>query len=468
MAQGASTYVLLGFLQNSVNFLLLPLFASALTPSQYGRLGLLVTIGALTAVVASLGLDLAVFRGHFNLLDDVIQRNRQIGSLARFLIAYPLGLGLLGSVTVLLIGGQPMGIPSEVLAIGWLSPCLIVAATVAPLALLRAEQRFGDYAKLAIAQLLLQIGLKILFILILRKGILGWALADLIAGFLLIPVGLRLMRVPLRGQIDARHVRPALALTLPTLPHRIAHWGLSLSDRLVLVNLVTAATLGSYTVGYQIAAVVGLLLAQVNQAVGPFYGRAIEDPSAAAPLRILATSQALLTIYIGTGMALLGPLLVVLILPSAYAAAAAIIPMVALGQTFFALYFIPTNALGIIDGDTNWLWFPGVISAVANVSLNLWLVPQYGIMAAAVSTAATYMLLLGSALVLQAVRGRTRVPLMWKRLGSGMILLLGLYATAMNISTSSQLKDFALRVALLLLLGPVLVRVSGAGRLLRT
>src|ERR1700722_13571220 len=61
-------------------FLLLPLMTAALSPAEYGRLGLLVTIQGGVTVALSAGMETGVFRHYFSLEGDPVAQRRFIAS----------------------------------------------------------------------------------------------------------------------------------------------------------------------------------------------------------------------------------------------------------------------------------------------------------------------------------------------------------------------------------------------------
>ena len=70
-----------------------------------------------------------------------------------------------------------------------------------------------------------------------------------------------------------------------------------------------------------------------------------------------------------------------------------VVPWIVLGYMTRFLYFFPVNGL-LYSKRTKWTMIATLIAASVNIGLNLWLVPQYGIMAAAINTFIGFLVLL--------------------------------------------------------------------------
>src|SRR5262249_14514467 len=143
----------------------------------------------------------------------------------------------------------------------------------------------------------------------------------------------------------------------------------------------------------------GLVMAIVgmgaNNAWTPFLFRHdAERGEAARPeLARLATVYVLALCWIGLAIALFVRPALRLLTPPAYHGAESVAVWLVVGSLVAAVYTIPVNFL-FLKSHTKWAPVLTVSAGAANIALNLWLVPRYGIRAAAWSTVATYALLL--------------------------------------------------------------------------
>jgi O-antigen/teichoic acid export membrane protein len=200
-------------------------------------------------------------------------------------------------------------------------------------------------------------------------------------------------------------VGSALALGLPLVPHALAHWVLSLSDRILLAIWVSAAEVGRYNVAYQLAAGLGLVYVAVNHSVMAEYGRALAGEITSARLGHIVRQQVAFVLIVGIAGATLG-FVALEALPPGFEDAQRLFPWLVLANVLFGLYLIPMNSIALLAGETRRIWRATGAAAVANIVLNLVLIPVAGTAAAAAATVVAYALLL----VLMARYAHARAP----------------------------------------------------------
>ncbi len=396
--RGAVAYLAIAAVQRGTTFLMLPLFARALTPEEYGRIAVLLTVYGLVTVAIPGGLELPLFRAMFAPETDA-DRSSQLASLVTALFVGPLVAGaVLGALAWRLPSLFTMD-PGQ-LALYLITAGTFVAGTMATHTILRAQERFGSYATMILGYTVVNTTLRAWLVLIEDRGVPGWILADLGAAVFALALGLVWQRQHLSLRRARRaQVAAGLRVGLPLVPHQASHWGLSLSDRLVVAAYSTPALVGIYGLASQIALVSALLVTELSRAYMPRYGEAVHE-SDHSHLQPIVRQQAILIFGLCGLTAVLGASVVNLALPEAYADAAELVPWVALGSVLLGLYYIPMNLLTVAHGKTRGVWLYSLAGATVNLSLNVLLVPRFGLIAAAVDTAAGYLVLLG--LVLRA------------------------------------------------------------------
>lgn len=446
--------------------MLLPLYTRVLSPSEYGRLAVILTITTAASILFSFGLELALFRNFFQFASDPSRQRRLVSSLWAFLIAAPLVAALVLTAAVApWLSSDSLVRPSE-LAIGLFAAAIFVAATTVPLSLLRAQQRMRDYLKLSViftgatsvATLALVVGFD--------AGVRGWLIAMLLANLAAFAAAVRIVPWRPPEPFDRGLVRDGLILGLPLVPHFLGHWALFLADRALLSGIVSTAAVGVYTLAATLALPAQLLVQALGQAFMPSYAAAATSESERAALPGVVSVQAVTVLALCLVVALLGPSLVSIAAPASYGGAVPLIPWIALGYAFLGLYSIPMCALSLREGRTKFVWIATVGAATTNLALIYLLVPTYGIEAAAIASAVGYLVLL------LAIGWHSRSPMNpvryeWARLLRAAGVIAVVYTAAILTTDATGIVSAMMRVAWLAVAAVALVAFGAvsAGRL---
>jgi len=383
------TYALANAAQRALAFILLPLYTTVLSSSEYGRLGLLLTLQAGAVVVFTMGMDNGLIRQFFQIEGDPAAQRRLVITAWNFLILASLGLAAIAALLLLAIApSSPAFEPAEG-ALAIVGAATFVGATLVPLTVLRIEQRLKDYMMLTAVTGISTTVLSILFVVVLRFGVAGWIGAvllanavTLIAGLIIIPWG----RIDIT---DRQGLHAALKIGVPLVPHGASGWSLQLADRIILASLVTVSSLGVYTLAANLSLPALVLLQGLNLGFIPSYARTRNNAGAARELQTTISLQVVLTLVVGCLVALLGPPIVSL-LSDAYAGATSSVPWIVLGYVFLGIYMIPMNFISMVVGRTTFVWMFTLTAAVTNIATIYLLVPIYGILGAAQASAIGY------------------------------------------------------------------------------
>jgi O-antigen/teichoic acid export membrane protein len=241
---------------------------------------------------------------------------------------------------------------------------------------------------------------------VLRQGALGNLRAQLLAAALMAVPALWITFRSGRPSWSWPLISMSLAFSLPLLPHLLGNWVLNVSDRIVLENYVSRAELGLYTLGYQFGMVLSIVGIALNNAWAPFFYQRADDHGSRRLVTLSISYQVLLMSWLALAMALLSREVIQIMANPAFWSAYLVVPWVVLGYFARYLYFFPVSGL-FFAKRTKVIPVATVLAGALNIALNLWFVPHYGIMAAAVDTAIGFLFLLGLVFVL----GQRRYPI---------------------------------------------------------
>lgn len=402
-------YVFGQVVSKGLSFALVPLFTRTLTQADYGLLAICTALVSGLVPVLSLGLPMALAR-FYAIARDSRERRALVGSLTW------------ATVAVLLVGGGLVELGSSALGaratlgVSWAPAlrltlwCALLGMFAAlPVSLVQIAERTAAYALLMYGQPVVRVGLSVLLVVVLRGGLVGVLLAMVLSYVLLLPVYVWILVKDGGVALDRAALRRSLMFGLPLVPHNVAHWVLNLSDRVVIQPVVTAADMALYALAFQVAQIVALGTASVNDAMMPFLLNRASGPDARAVFSQVARwytlGSGVLTVLV---IAAAGPLVAILA-PAHYAPATGLVAPLAVGYLLLGLYFLPRHSL-FIAGRSIAIGLCSTVSAAFNVAWNLVLTPRLGIAAAAWGTTVSYLLLWGSISVL-ARRDRIDVNL---------------------------------------------------------
>jgi O-antigen/teichoic acid export membrane protein len=457
--RSAAVYAFGFTVQRVIGLLMLPLYTRALSPADYGALGVLLSASVALGLLFSAALETWITRTDVRLADDPRRREEHLDSVWRFLIVYPIGASIvIGAIAwPIFADSRPVG--SVEVALTLLATAVNVAATTLPLAVLRARQDLRGFLSVALAVALLTPALTVLFVVVLDQGIRGWFLAGVVAGAATFCVAWVVVPWRPKGHLRWSIVWPALVFSAPLVPHVFSHWALQLADRGVIAGMVSGPDLGLYTLAGVMAGTVMMLFIALNQGFAPSYARAGTRDSQEGGLAQVAVVQITAVVGIALTGALFGPPLVELLTPAEYHGAAALIPWLVLGYSFAGLYFIPMNGATLAVGRTRYAWVATAASAALNIGLLLLFVPEHGVRAAAIASAVGYLALLVLATAWAHARPNP-VQYDWRRILPTIAAGAIAYAGAQMTATGSLAGEIAFHVVwLVAFLGTVVAFV---------
>jgi O-antigen/teichoic acid export membrane protein len=461
--RGSGAYALAVLLQRGIGFLLLPLYTRVLPPEEYGQLAVVLTISAGVSTLLSFGLETAMFRTYILLQDDQDRRRSFVNSVGLLAI---IGPAMLATIAVVAFGdliARWLGVPWLAIALGIGTAAITISTTVLPFAILRAQERLRAYLLLTGIQVIVNTTLTFVLVVVFDRGVIGWLLGSLAAITATFIAGLLLLGHRWTLTVERSHLVTTLAYGLPLLPHAAAHWGLSLSDRIVLGAFVPPGDVGIYQLAYQFAIPVSTLGIAMTRGTAPLYAHAALSATERAELARVIVHHVLTIALLGMAMAILGPLLILLLMPAEYAGAADFVPWLALGTVLLGMYFVPMNMISILAGDTRHVWMATVAAAGVNVGLNLLTVPRFGAAATAVNFAIGYAVLLVGVLYFM-YRLPERAALDWRRIGLGLGIVAAVAICGILITRDMQPWPGLAVGASIAMAGPVLLLAAGVWR----
>jgi O-antigen/teichoic acid export membrane protein len=339
---------------------------------------------------------------------------------------------------------------------------LIVLAVLAVLlpSLRNADFRMRDQStRFSLFTLLLfslNLGAALYLVVVRQQGAWGALLAGVLAGGTIAVLYIPWALARLRAGLSMAMLRDMLAFSLPLIPAGLAIWIMNLSDVYILRLWRTTEEVGLYSLGYRFGLGIYILTNAFKLAFPKVVFSEAEAEGSTALFSRIATYYVVGMGALCTAVAVLSPE-IILIADARFHEAWKIIPLAVFAYFFFGL--VPILEIGIdITRKIHLLALIFVGGAALNVGGNLLLVPRYGMMAAASTTLATYVLVALATYLVS--RGLHPMRLEWGRLARVAVVLTGLGALAVWLAPSAALPAMGVKVLILSLYPLALLAVG--------
>lgn len=431
--------------QGVVGFLAIILFTRLLSAEDFGRYALAFSVFSLAHVAVFTWTEAAMARFWAAEDRDQATLRHHFASLYRTVFTLAVPFWALGG---LLLWVWPMDLPLK-LAIG-----AGLAGVPIRCLMIMAQERAraaGDVRRAAATDIAYSLGGLLIgagFALAGFGGaapLIGLGLAPLLILPFILPGELRFAR---GGAVEFARLRTYAAYGYPIAASLTLTLVLSSTDRMLLALFLDEGAVGAYHAAYSIAnRTLDILFIWLGAAGTPALVMALER-GGQARLKAAAAEQGATFILIGlpaaVGVALVAkPLAEVLIGPELRAAATGVTPWIALSSLLAGLgayYFRQAFTLGKKTGQ---LFGVMAVPAIANIILNLLLIPRFGLMGAAWATAASF----GLGLLASVLLGRRVMimPVPWEALIRCGVAALAMAAVVSRLPVLGGLPELVLK-----------------------
>jgi O-antigen/teichoic acid export membrane protein len=413
LTKQSAIYGLGGIVSRLLAVLLLPLYTSYLGTAGFGKIETIVAITTVLVVVLRLGISSAFFRFYFDSNDE---KRRTL--VVRTSFWFTMAMATLG-----LVAGCILATPiAHLLRLGD-DPWLVRAGFVGLWAqmnyeqltsLFRVEERPVAFVSASIANIFITVGATVLLVVGLDKGPTGAVVGNFLGTLAVYLALLAYRRYQLGLEFDRGLLRAMNRFGMPLVPSALALWAINFVDRFFIALFKGQDEVGVYSLAVRASSVIVFLMVAFRLA-WPAFAYSIEDESVAKrTYAFVLTYLLLLCSWVSLVLGLLSPWIVRVLAPTdaGFYRASEAVGILAFAGTAYAGYTVLAIGIGRARR-TQFNWIITGAAALVNVALNLALIPPYGMIGAAISTAAAYVaLFVGMTLNAQRV---WPVPYQWRR-----------------------------------------------------
>jgi O-antigen/teichoic acid export membrane protein len=391
LGRHSAVYGLGGLVSRILATLLLPLYTHYLPPGSYGRVEIVTAATAVLAILLQLGISSAFFRFYFDAKEDA-ERLVVIRTSFWFTMAMST-LGLVLGVVFAAPIGHWLGLGHD--------PSLVRAGAVGLwaqtnyqqlTALFRVEERSVQYAIASVANVLITVAAMVLFVAYFHWGAVGLVVGNFTGTLVVYAVLLGYRYEQLGAQFDRGLFRKMQRFGMPLVPSALALWTISFVDREFVSWYKGNAEVGVYSAAVKIASLITFVMVAFRTAWPAFAYSIEDDREAKRTYSFVLTYLLALTSWAALALGALAPWWVRLLTDPRYQRAEKGVALLAFAGAVYAGYVVLAIGSGRAR-KTQWNWAVTGAGAAVNVGLNFWLVPRFGMVGAAVSTAVAYVVL---------------------------------------------------------------------------
>jgi O-antigen/teichoic acid export membrane protein len=328
-----------------IGFLLIPLYTTFLSSSDYGIVDLVGTICAFAIPIIKLGLPGSVTRQYFDYHNDPAKLADYITTIYKLLNWAAL---IVGSILLVIIFFIKDLIFSEIQFWPYLVLPILTAGLGANNQLMQKVVQNEEKSKYAVKIRLIftfsSIAMSILFIAGFKLGALGFIIADLIIAIAFFIQAYFFLKPYIKGKFNLTMAKEGLRYGSGILPSHVFMASSPLLSKAILVNLGSLSALGVFSIGTRFVLPLEIFYSMISTAFTPIYNRLRTENrnnEVAKYIKIILVGSFLLFAL----LLFFGPPIMRLMLPSNYHGSIALIPILAIGFIFKITYLL--NSLEI-------------------------------------------------------------------------------------------------------------------------
>lgn len=390
LAGESAIYGISNMLTKLIGIFLVPLYTRLLTPSDYGVLNLVNSTFYFIIVLAVFALDSAAARWYY----DSSEEEDRKSSIASWFWFQLVSSGVLCVLIMLFSSFMSEWILKEHHPQLFMLPALGLLANILPNMVtnwLRFQRKAIHTVLFTLTNVLVNIGLNIMFVLVLKWGVKGILISTLLSNALASLYVLTLMFDWIQPRyFSLKRLKDMLRFSLPLIPTSVAFWILNSSSAFVIEHYHNKQEVGLYSIGSMLASAVTMVVGAFQMAWGPFAYSIIEKPEAKNTYAMVLTLYSMLMSCVALTVALFAKEGLILLTSADYYSAYKVAGILAFNAIIYGYAYIAVIGTSIVK-DNKPLAIGVFTSACITALLYFLLVPYYKKEGAAISAVLGYL-----------------------------------------------------------------------------
>jgi len=432
-----------------ISFLLLPLFTYYLSPKDYGITSMVMIVTTFLGLLYNLGMVSATTRLYHD-TDSHLKKQELIGSSFYFFLFFPLIFMVLitlsGAYVFPLIFNEfdfyPYGFLAVLLAF-FIQPKRIWTL------LYTLQYKIQITAIYSVISVVISISVSLLLVVVFKMGALGKILGMFPSVLLLFIISYNKINKYTKGKWSFFSIKKQLKFGFPLIPAIWSYEILNIADRYILERMTDLATVGIYSMGYQIAQIPLFFVLGMRKLWNPVFYENMNKGDYKTLKRLVGYYVSFLSILCLLTI-LFSKEIFLLFVNNRYYDAIPVVSVIVIGVFFSALLTLTNSILGFYKQ----FWRTSKIALIAsimNIVLNIILIPYYGIMGAAITTTISYSLYL--IIGFWFVRNTAKKLALYKPfiISSFMLILTVIYITRLSNTSLFSFYDFCFKILIVII-----------------
>lgn len=359
-------------------FLLVPLYTNILTTEEYGTVDLIISMVNLLVPVMTLLIAEAVLRFAF---DKDVDKNQVLTAGLLFSII---------STAILFFLKPAVNYLNSTIAEYWYYLLVIyfLFSTNSYLSnYIRGIDKTKLFALKGIVYTLALVTTNILFLLVFKWGMKGYLYAFIVTEVITVVFMLFGGRIvnSFKPSFNIDLYKQMLKYSIPMIPSTISWWIMNVSSKYIITEYLGLAQNGIYSVAYKIPSILSLLTNLFIQAWQISAIQNHEEKDNNSFIKNVYQYYFIISVALSSGLILFAKVMGYILYAKEYFIAWTIVPILIIAYNFSGMSGFLASVYSA-EKKTGMLFYSTVFGAIANIVLNLLLIPRFGIMAAAYTT----------------------------------------------------------------------------------
>lgn len=362
---------------------LMPIYTNILTQEEYGAMALITSIKGIIDLFANLNIHSGIAREY---REDGIDRTKLVSTGFYSILGISLTVMSVMICTQLFWQETVLSLDRRY-SVAFLIMLMTIPAgsTLSYFSILtRFKRKPVLYSIGTIIQILIQIGVSVIGVVVLRYGI-----SSLFAGILCGEIfGILYFSYINRSNIaltfKKEYLKKALLFSIPTLPAILAGWIDSSMGQVIIGKYISTTDLGVYSIALQLASVFSFISIALNNVWGPYLYENYKKEGFVNEVKKLYTTIVLGLTVIAVATSLLSKEIILLLSNSSYIKATEYFTLLCIPMCIYLLFPMATSGISI-SRDTKYIGISYVAGSVMNIVFMILLIQHIGIIAVPIS-----------------------------------------------------------------------------------